>query len=77
MKRYIVYECESYYPAGGMDDAKWHTDSLETAKKWCEKEYSENNYATYEIYDSHTAEYHTLYSQGWGVISIELPEIPE
>lgn len=32
LKRYLVFACDSYYPAGGWDDFKGSYDTLDEAK---------------------------------------------
>jgi hypothetical protein len=56
MKRYLVFEFENYYPAGGWNDFKASFDSIEKAKASLPAIGSFSRADYYQIIDSTTGE---------------------
>ncbi len=52
MRKYIVFQYDSYYPVGGLGDVRDSFDSLEEAEKYCHA----NRYDFNKIVDRDTWE---------------------
>lgn len=53
-KRYLVFGCHTYYPAGGWGDLRTSTDTLEQAKTYIA--HDDNYYDDMHIIDLETGE---------------------
>ena len=73
MKRYIVFNFQTYYPIGGMGDAIKICDNLENAQQFChDQRETRYIYGDYEILDTQTGDIWIEMPNGW-IIDLEHP----
>lgn len=52
MYRYLLFQCDTYYPAGGMYDCKLKTNNLEDLIPFINKHYNEELWGNIHYYDA-------------------------
>lgn len=62
MKRYILFGCDQYYPAGGSGDEQTRGDSIDELRRFASGEEYPSDW--YEVLDLHTGEWSTFNRRG-------------